>query len=123
MAELNETKFMVVDSKTSFVTIASGQSVSSSFNAESTSLLGLYLPTTLTPGNLSIQVAKFQHDEPAYLVTIDGVLYSIAVAGGLYVPIPPYLTAACQRFKILMSSVQAQDVKIELALAPLFSAV
>lgn len=123
MAQIDDTRPMVVDGKTSFVTIPSGGSVSNAFNTKATSLLGLYLPTNLVGGNLTIQVAKFEQDDPSYNVTTDGILYSIAVAGGSYVPIPPYLTAGCQRFKITMSSVQTEDVKVELALAPLFTAL
>jgi hypothetical protein len=123
MARRDETKFMVDDGNDSFVTIAEGQTVSSIFEAKSCSLMGIYFPSNLTSCNLTIQVAKFAHDTPAYIVTVDGATYAVPVSGGLFLPIPPYLTAACQRFRLISSAAQVQAVKIELALAPLFSAV
>lgn len=122
MARTNDTKCLTVDTQDSHVIIPAGQQVSSSFNAEACSLLGVYLPTNLVAGNMTIQVSKYQHIEPDYYVTVDGALYSIPVTGGLFWPIPVYLTVACQRFRFVISTVQTEDVKLDLSLGPIFSA-
>lgn len=122
MAETDTTKNMVVDTATSFVSIEAGETVSSNFNVEACSLLGVYIPSNWTAGAITIQVNKFQHDEPSYTIAVEGAPYSQDVLADTFVPIPPYITATCQKFRIISSVAQVSEVKLELALAPLFSA-
>lgn len=99
-------------------TIANGQAASAPIDLYGVALVGISLPAAFTGVTLTFQVSVDNGQTYQPLYKADGTAYSVTVAAGRYVQIPPYDFAGIRFLKIVSGSNEAADRALTLVGRP-----